>query len=285
MMKKLISILLCLSYLNSSIVKAAPIDDFENQVNQAIEDYRQTIEQFLALEKSRIAPTHVTQGITNAFALTQSGIDLHIKGMNSDFITIAEESKNLNSHLEAIRTAANSVTIDGYQILLSHKYAAEVSIARIRSLHESIQGRLKAAEALMKGKNGFCENLSKRLDPEKISLDSASEIVSRIPIPPYQGIDPKAFFSQSPTARGAAILSGTATFIAGVFLYSVIQDVSIMAAANSLFAFTIEGGNILLAGNGWGAVIEGGATQVVIDKNVSVHRIVDLRTGEIVFQR
>lgn len=280
-MRRLISILICIAYLNSTIVQADPIDDFEREVTEAIERYRRDINQLMALERFSLAPSQVKEGIVNGFALTQLGLKQHIDGINSDYVSMFIESQSLNASLEEVRKASTQLTLDGFQNLLAHKSAALLSASRMKALHANIQNRMQVIRSLVKSKDKMCERLSERMDPNHLPLESASIFVRRLNFSDYAGTDLNNFYAESPFARGYALVAGAVTFIAGVYLYSVAYPMTMYAAAKILFALGVNNAGVSVTGTGYGAVI----IFAVVAVAIIVGRIAADHENEVVRER
>ncbi|HYX36865.1 MAG TPA: hypothetical protein VE954_27470 [Oligoflexus sp.] len=254
-MKRIICAVLAVSYFHSSLVYADAADDFARQMDEAAAKYRKDIEAMVHLERTQIAPSHVKEGLVNAFALTQNGMAHHFDSINDDFAKLSAGSAALAEDVDAIIAASKDVNLESYQTIVRSASAASLHIQNAEQILADISERADVVERLASSRNGICEKIRNTIEAEMMDLESASSILNRTNRPPFQGINPSDFYTQSPLARGYALAAGSLTFVIAVYAYAAIEGVTIYQAVTTLFSLTAESSGIVLNGAGPGAII------------------------------
>ncbi|MDQ3230288.1 MAG: hypothetical protein M3Q07_00580 [Pseudobdellovibrionaceae bacterium] len=254
-MKKVISSILIVSSLNSNILFADAADDFARQMDEAAAKYRKDMQALVHLERTQIAPSHVKEGLVNAFALTQNGMAHHFLSINDDFAKLSSGSEALAEAADAIIAASKDVDLESYQTIVRSAAAALLHIQNAEQILADINERADVVEKLASNRNGICEKIRNTIEAEMMDLESASSILNRTNRPPFQGINPEDFYTQSPLARGYALAAGSLTFVLAVYAYAAIEGVTIYQAVTTLFSLTAGPNSVLLNGTGPGAII------------------------------
>ena len=254
-MKRIVCSVLIISCLHSALAYADAADDFVRQMDAAAVKYQKDIEALVTLERTRIAPSHVKEGLVNAFALTQNGMSHHFTSINDDFVKLSQESDALAKAVNDITTASKDVNLENYEKVIRSSSTASLHIQNAELILADIAERASVVEKLAHSKDGICEKIRNSIEPEMMTLESASSIMDRTNRPPFQGTNPNDFYTQSPLARGYSLASGSITFVIAVYAYAVVHDISVYQAITTLFSVTSGEGSILLNGSGPGAII------------------------------